>query len=664
MKGLKGRSFLTEEGSIFFYISLGLFITMVILGNYYTALAAGVAILVAIRINSNKFEDRKKELNQYLIEFTNTIDDMSRQALLNFPIPLTIIGSDGEVHWYNSKFKEVVKDDKGHKDNIKSYFPSFSMKSLMDANESASFDIQYGTKNFNVIFSKIEGNETDAAVYMLYFLDNTRFTNLKEAYSAEKTLVAVIEIDNFDEISKKMDRVERTSLMARIERELSVLSQRMNGFMVKHLDDRFLIIFENRFLENLMTKKFDILEQVKQIKTEKDEYFTLSIGLGIGGKTLTQQYENSLGALSIALGRGGDQAVVKGLTKVTYFGGRSKAVEKSTKVKARIIANALRQIIAQSSNIIITGHKSGDMDSFGAALGIHAIAKAMNKDAYIILNKMNPELKSVFERIKADGMDYSKTIIDNEDALRVINENTLGVMVDTHRPSFTEAADILDKIDRVVLIDHHRRGEEYLDDPVLDYLEPYASSTCELIAELFQYMNDQISLTKFEADVMLAGIIMDTNAFTFKTGVRTFEAASFLKRAGADTVDAKRLLSDELETWKRKSEVIERAEIYREIVAISTIDEIYNTGLIIASQSASDLLSVKGVQASFVLVRRENHIHISGRSTGKINVQVILESLGGGGHLEIAGAQVDTQDMVEARKRLNQEIDKYIKESN
>jgi c-di-AMP phosphodiesterase-like protein len=283
-----------------------------------------------------------------------------------------------------------------------------------------------------VIFSKIEANETDSAVYMLYFLDNTRFTNLKEAYSSEKTLVAVIEIDNFDEISKKMDRVEKTSLMARIEKELNVFAQRMNGFMVKHLDDRFLVIFENRFLDNLMTKKFDILEQVKQIKTEKDEYFTLSIGLGTGGKTINQQYEYSLGALSIALGRGGDQAVVKGLTKVTYFGGRSKAVEKSTKVKARIIANALRQIIAQSSNIIITGHKSGDMDSFGAALGIHAIAKAMNKEGYIILNSMNPELKSVFERIKADGTDYSKIIINNEEALKIINDNTLGVMVDTH----------------------------------------------------------------------------------------------------------------------------------------------------------------------------------------------------------------------------------------
>jgi len=377
MKSLKGPSFLTEEGSIFFYISLALFIVLVVLGHFLVSIVVGLGLLVAIRFNSKKFEDRKKELNQYLIEFTNSVDDMSRQALLNFPIPLTIISQEGDLHWYNSKFKEVVKKEKGHKDNIKSYFPSFPFKELAENGENTSIDLQYGSKNFNVLFSVIEGNEPGNPVYLLYFLDNTRFVTLRDVYTAEKTLVAVIEVDNFDEISKKMDRVERTSLMARIERELTVMAQRMNGIIVKHLEDRFIMVFENRFYENLVTKKFDILEDVKEIKTEKEEYFTLSIGLGVGAKTLTQQYDNSLGALSIALGRGGDQAVVKTPTKVTYYGGRSKAVEKSTKVKARIMANAIRQIMAQSSNVIISGHKSGDMDSFGAALGIHAIAKAM-----------------------------------------------------------------------------------------------------------------------------------------------------------------------------------------------------------------------------------------------------------------------------------------------
>jgi c-di-AMP phosphodiesterase-like protein len=288
----------------------------------------------------------------------------------------------------------------------------------------------------------------------------------------------------------------------------------------------------------------------------------------------------------------------------------------------------------------------------------------MKKEAYIVLNDINAALRNVYERMLKEEGNYSQIIVNSENALKLVNENTLGVMVDTHKPSYTEGEAVLDKIDKIILIDHHRRGEEYLEDPVLDYLEPYASSTCELIAELFQYMNEQIVLTKFEADAMLSGIIMDTNAFTYKTGVRTFEVASYLKRAGADTVDAKRLLSDDIDTWKRKSEVIERAEILYGNIALSIIDEVLDTGLIIASQSASDLLSVKGVQASFVLVRRENHIHISGRSIGSINVQVILEQLGGGGHLELAGAQVETQDMEEAKKLLIVEIEKYRKENN
>jgi c-di-AMP phosphodiesterase-like protein len=557
-----------------------------------------------------------------------------------------------------------MESGKSHKDNIKDFIPGFPLKNLKENGESASFDIQNGTKNFNIIYNRVEDHDKESSVYLLFLIDNTRFISLKEIYSAEKSLVALVEIDNFDEISKKMDRVDRSSLMARIEKELNTFAQRMNGFAIKYLDDRFILLFENRFLENLETKKFDILESVKLIRTEKDEFFTLSVGVGVNAKSLNQQFEFAKGALSIALGRGGDQAVVKSAGKVSYYGGRSKAVEKSSKVKARMIANAIRQIIAQSSNVIITGHKSGDIDSFGASLGIYAIAKAMNKEAYIVLNDINAALRNVYERMLKEEGNYSQIIVNSENALKLVNENTLGVMVDTHKPSYTEGEAVLDKIDKIILIDHHRRGEEYLEDPVLDYLEPYASSTCELIAELFQYMNEQIVLTKFEADAMLSGIIMDTNAFTYKTGVRTFEVASYLKRAGADTVDAKRLLSDDIDTWKRKSEVIERAEILYGNIALSIIDEVLDTGLIIASQSASDLLSVKGVQASFVLVRRENHIHISGRSIGSINVQVILEQLGGGGHLELAGAQVETQDMEEAKKLLIVEIEKYRKENN
>ena len=663
MKIFRGPNFLMEESSTFFYISLIMLVGLVIRGEFIMAAIAAVLILVALKLSTSRYEDKKKQLNQYLIEFTNTIDGMSRQALLNFPIPLVIISDTGVVYWYNSKFKEIMSSKKGHKENIKEYFPAFPLSELAENGDSSSFDVLSDNRNFNVMYNKVEGSGEESTVYLLYLLDNTRFSSLKERYIDEKSIVALVEIDNFDEMYNKMDRVDRASLMATIEKHLNLFAQRMNGFAVKYLDDRFVIIFENRFLENLETKKFDVLEEIKEIRTEKDEFFTLSFGVGIGGKTLNQQFDYAKGALSIALGRGGDQAVVKSPGKVNYYGGRSKAVEKRSKVKARMISNAIRQIISQSSNVIITGHKTGDMDSLGAALGIYAIAKAMNKNAYIVLNELNAALLNIHEKMKLEGEEYTSIIINNEEELKLIDEDTVAVVVDTHKPSYCEAGEILDSFEKIMVIDHHRRGEEYIEDPILDYVEPYASSTCELIAEMFQYMNDKIHLTKLEADAMLSGIIMDTNAFTFKTGVRTFEAASYLRRAGADTIEAKRLLSDDIDTWKKKSEVIERAEIVDEVIAISIIDEILPNGMIIASQSAADLLSVKGVIVSFVLVRRDEHIHVSARSVGDVNVQMIMEQLGGGGHLEIAGAQIKTQDMAHARELLLKEIEKYRKDN-
>lgn len=663
MKIFRGPNFLMEESSTFFYISLIMLVGLVIRGEYIMAAIAAVLILVALKFSTSRYEDKKKQLNQYLIEFTNTIDGMSRQALLNFPIPLVIISDTGVVYWYNSKFKEIMSSKKGHKENIKEYFPSFPLSELAEDGESTSFDVQSDNRNFSVKYNKVEGSGEESTVYLLYLLDSTRFTSLKETYTDEKTIVALVEIDNYDEMYKKMDRIARTSLMADVEKHINLFAQRMNGFAVKYLDDRFAILFENRFLDNLETKKFDILEEVKEIRNEDDDFFTLSFGVGTGGKTLVQQLDYAKGALSIALGRGGDQAVVKSPEYVHYYGGRSKAVEKRSKVKARMIANAIRQIFDQSSNVIITGHKTGDMDAIGAALGIHAMAKAMGKESYIVLNELNAALVNIYDKMKLEGQEYIDRIITSDEALKLIDEDTVAVVVDTHKPSYCEAGNILDSFERVMVIDHHRRGEEYIDDPILDYVEPYASSTCELIAEMFQYMDDKVHLTKLEADAMLSGIIMDTNAFTFKTGVRTFEAASYLRSAGADTIEAKRLLSDDIDTWKKKSEVIERAEIIDDFIAISIIDEILPNGMIIASQSASDLLSVKGVIVSFVLVRRDEHIHVSARSVGDINVQMIMEQLGGGGHLEIAGAQIKTHDMNYARDLLLKEIEKYRKDT-
>jgi len=662
MKPFKGPKFLLEENSIFFYLSIAYILILTALGHYIIALVSFLVLLLAMRNSVEKYEKRKKELNRYLIEFTNNIDDMSRKTLLNFPIPLLIINKKGDIFWYNSKFKDIVGEKVDHKENVVDYFKDFPLQGLEE--NKSSVDVSYGNKEYNVLFNKVDGEDEEDSLYMMFWLDNTKFSTLRDLYNDEKTVICIVEIDNYDELGKDMDKMEKSSLSGEIEKKLDTFAKRMNGVALKYLDDRYVILFENKYLENLETKRFDILEDIKELKAENGDYFTLSMGIGVNTKTINQQWEYAKGALDIALGRGGDQAVIKSSGKVRYYGGKSRAVEKRTKVKARMISYALRQIISQSSNVIITGHKVGDMDSFGASIGIFAIAKGMNRKAHIVLNDINPALDNIYERTKLEESDeYINAIVNTETAKKYMKEDTVVVMVDTHKPSFAEASEIVNEAEKVVLIDHHRRGEEYLENPVLDYLEPYASSTSELITEIIHYMDDIVQLTTFEAEALMAGIMVDTYNFTFKTGVRTFEAASYLRRAGADTISVKKLFSDDIKVWKIKSDIINRAEIVFDDIAISHLDEVEKEGVIIASQSATELLSVKGVKASFVLVKKSDEIHISGRSIGDISVHIILESLGGGGYMTSAGVQLKDKTIEEAKEMLKKAILKYKTEN-
>ena len=473
----------------------------------------------------------------------------------------------------------------------------------------------------------------------------------------------LVQIDNYDEISEKLDLGDKSAMTAQVEKILNKYAAEMNGFVLKYDNSKFLMMIENKFLETLEAKKFSMLDDVKSIKGTSDFSFTLSIGTGAMAKNLTQLLDYSKGALDVALGRGGDQAVVKRINSVKFYGGKSKAFEKRTKVRARIISYALRQIIDQSSNVIIMGHRVGDMDSLGSSIGLYSIARSRGKKSYIVLNNVNHALKNMHERMKNEESHYAEALITTEKAMELADQNTLIVVLDTHRKSYTEAPELLDKIDKIVLIDHHRRSEEYIENTLLDYIEPYASSTCELVAEIVQYMEDHIKLTKFEADALMAGIVVDTNSFTFKTGVRTFEAASFLKRNGADNVDVKELFNENIEFMKKKTEIIERSEIVFDDVAVSYVDEDTEYSNVAAAQCADELLTIKDVKVSFVLVRNKDYINISGRSVGNVNVQVMMEYLGGGGHLNMAGAQVRTQDMEEAKAKLFEAIAQYKKES-
>jgi len=667
LDNIKTPKFLKDDSFVYFILVTLLTAVLLIERLYFYAMASGAALLIVSAITFRKQLSREKELKRYLIDYTNNIENLSVNSFFNFPMPISIIDAQGKLHWYNSKFRDLLGVKEEEIENITDYYSEFPLKSL-DASKDGiinNLEITQISKSYNIPYNVLkEGIFGECKSFVLYWVDNTVYSNLKTKYNDERPIALLVQIDNYDEISEKMDKGEKSAMTAEVEKILNKYASEMNGFVIRYDTFRFFMTIENKYLEILETKKFSMLEEVKTIKGTGDYYFTLSIGVGAFAKNLGQLIEYAKGALDVALGRGGDQAVVKKINSVKFYGGKSKAVEKRTKVKARIISYALRQIIDQSSNVIIMGHRIGDMDSLGASIGLYSIARSRGKKSYIVLNTVNYALQNMHERMKAESPHYFESLIDTNTALSLIDQNTLCIVLDTHRGSYTEAPELLNKAEKVVLIDHHRRGEEYIENTLLDYIEPYASSTCELVSEIIQYMDDHIKLTKFEADSLMAGIVVDTNSFTFKTGVRTFEAASFLRRNGADTVDVKEFFNESLDSMKKKTEIIEKSEIIFGDVAISYIDDSAENSNVIAAQSADELLTIKDVKASFVLVRNKDYINISGRSMGQINVQLIMEFLGGGGHLNMAGAQIKTQDMDKAKLELYEAISRYKKESD
>ncbi|HHZ01966.1 MAG TPA: phosphoesterase [Tissierellia bacterium] len=663
----KTPKFLKDDSIIYFIVILLLLVVFLIEGMYIYVAVGAILLLGVTAFTLRKQVLREKQLKNYLIDYTKNLESLSVNSFYYSPLPICIISPGGKFLWFNHKFRELLGDNADVIENIKEFVEDFSLNSLTGNKEGTISNVELPEmgRSFNVMYYELEeGKFGEENSYVCYWNENTAFITLRNKYNDERPITMLIQIDNYEDISEKLDVGEKSAMTAQIEKILNKYASEMNGFVLKYDNSKFLMMIENKYLETLEAKKFAMLDEVKSIKGSNDYSFTLSIGTGAMAKNLTQLLEYAKGALDVALGRGGDQAVVKRINSVKFYGGKSKAVEKRTKVRARIISYALRQIIDQSSNVIIMGHRVGDMDSLGASIGLYSIARSRGKDAYIVLNNINHALKNMYERMKNEDSHYIESIITTEKALELADQNTLIVVLDTHRKSYTEAPELLDKIDKVVLIDHHRRSEEYIENTLLDYIEPYASSTSELVTEIVQYMEDHIKLTKFEADALMAGIVVDTNSFTFKTGVRTFEAASFLRRSGADNVDVKELFNESIDFMKKKTEVIERSEIVFDDVVVSYIDEYSEDSNVIAAQCADELLTIKDVKASFVLVKNKDYINVSGRSVGDFNVQVMMEYLGGGGHLNMAGAQIKTQDMEEAKSKLFEAIIHYKKECN
>ena len=621
----------------------------------------GAFILISLIIYnwlSNRNKSRK--WRKYVEALSTNIDNAARYAVFNLPVPLVVVDIDGKINWYNSKFTDMVSEKSVMGKGIVNLIPALNLEAFkLSENQEA---VRIGDRTYDVYANMVnlEDDNPQNLVIMLYWFDVTPLTDLQMRYEEEKPVLALINVDNFEDVMNETKEEKIPFLTSEIEKRVNLWATRMNGMIKRYQKDKYIVIFEAKYLENLEAKKFAILDDVREIDVGNKIPATLSIGIGYNGNTPALIEEDAYACLELALGRGGDQAVIRRNNTFEFYGGKTKAVEKRNRVKARVIAHGFQTLIDESSKVIVMGHKSPDMDSFGAAIGIYRSVINRGKEAAIVLNEINEGIETVYGTVKDKDI-YQ--FVDSLQALEMQDEKTLVVVVDTHKPSLTECPDLIESATRVVLIDHHRRSTEFIDKAVLKYMEPYASSTSELVTEILQYMENKPRIEREEADALLAGITVDTKNFSLKTGVRTFDAAAYLRRQGADTIRVRQLFQDDLETFIEKASIVGTAIRHRESIAISSSDVQSESIQLIAAQAADDLLDIKGINASFVIAQKlDGTVFISGRSLGDVNVQIILEKLGGGGHLEVAGAQFKDANIEEVKQRLIESIDQYYEE--
>ena len=648
-------------------IYLAVMSLMVVILAFFQPIVAFIMALIVgylVYYTHKKIDDKNKELAKYIEGLSNTFDSAAKHAIFNMPFPLAFIDDLGVVTWYNTPFLELIGGGDILNRSISELVSAFNMTELNKKKENEALAIRYQEKCFKVLPNFIDGRGSfsKGTVTMLYWVEDTDYQNLKGTYTDEKTIVALINVDNYDDVKNSTPDTHRPMVLAEIDKLVSYYFAQYDGLVRKYENDKYLVLVNHFGLEEIKAKGFDLLDQTRVLAMGNTIPITLSIGACQAGKTLLESYRNANAAIDIALGRGGDQAVVNIGNSFDFYGGKSKALEKRNKVKARVIGDALRQLIDQSEVVFVMGHKNPDMDSIGSSIGIMRAVEDRKKKALLVLNGENPSIRNLMDRLRLEAPELEDKIISGDAAMDLIDEKDLMIVIDNHKPSLTEAPELLNKTSKVVVIDHHRRGAEFIKDPVLVYLEPYASSTSELVTEVLTYMSDEINLTKFESEALLAGIMVDTKNFSFQTGVRTFEAASVLKRAGADTIVVKQLFRDDYSTFMGKAEVVRSAKIVYDRIAIGRLEATTVDSILIAAQAANELLNINNVEASFVLSKLDDKIHISGRSLGNISVQLILEKLGGGGHLTSAGAQVEKLSMDGAEKLLLDIIGKFLKE--
>ena len=647
------------------------------------SLKAGIIVsvftLVYIGIALWLYFSRKRGMLEGLISFASAYGKNSQVLMDEMLIPYGITDKSGHFLWVNREFQAILDEDKSGLKNITALFPEVTKEMLATGGQMVSIHSAFGERRFRVDLKEVDlelfagsGEEEQiksglaaesSSVTAVYLIDETQTIKFKQQINDQKMVAGLIYLDNYDEALESVEEVRRSLLTALIDRKITKYIGSLEGIVKKLEKDKYFFAIKQQYMTKMQEEHFSILEDVKTVNIGNDMAVTLSIGIGMNGETYGQNYDYARASIDMALGRGGDQAVVKDADKILYYGGKAQQMEKTTRVKARVKAHALRELMENKDRLLIMGHRLADIDSFGAAVGIYRIAVSMNKKAHIVLNEVTSSVRPMMDRFVESGEYPEDMFLKGPEAAGLVDAGTMLVVVDVNRPSITDEPSLLRLVKTIVVLDHHRTSSEIIDNAVLSYVEPYASSACEMVAEVVQYIADGIKVRPPEADAMYAGIVIDTQNFTNQTGVRTFEAAAFLRRSGADITRVRKLFREDMKDYQAKAEAVRAAEVYMDAFAISTCPaEGIESPTIVGAQAANELLEIRGIKASIVLTDYNGTVYFSARSIDEVNVQVMMEKLGGGGHRTIAGAQMKDVTVEEAKTRLKEVIQEMMSE--
>lgn len=609
-----------------------------------------------------------------MIEFSSNYSQVQRQLLYDMSVPYCLVDNSGRVMWMNKAMMEKTNKKRDFKKNISDIFPEITANVFPDNTQAKEVRISYQERDYCIEMKRIDiddltrsvgiiDNKNSGSFFAMYMFDETDINMYIQKIKDERFVVGLVYIDNYEEALDSIDDVRRSLFIGLVDKRVNKYFA-VGAAIVRKLEkDKYLVVFRHKFLEKLMADKFSLLEEIKNVKIGNEMTITLSMGIGTGANDYAKNYEVAKAAMDLALGRGGDQAVVKENDKISYYGGKSQQMEKNTRVKVRVKAHALRQILENNENVLIMGHKLADIDSFGSAMGIYVICRKLGKKAHIVINDITVSVKPFINRF-IDKDDYPEDMfLLREEAVDYVDDKTAVIVVDVNKPGLAECPQLLEVCKTIVVFDHHRQSSDSINNAVLSYVDPYASSAAEMITEMIQYVDDGVKIRAFEADALYAGISIDTDGFNSKSGPRTFEAAAYLRRHGADVTRVRKMLRNDMDEYKAIAHAVSRAEVYKDAFAITIFDgERLESPTIGGAKAANQLLDISGIKASFVITAYNDTIYISARSIDEVNVQLVMEKLGGGGHMSIAGAQLKDMTPEQAVNKIKQTLDSMLAE--